>query len=124
MKKFVCTVCGYVHEGDAAPANCPVCKVPAEKFNEQKGEREWAAEHVVGVAQGVREDIIADLQFTLHPQSADLIYACPLATGSDIFLISVAVITYLDAGLQLEIPIVVDRPTVNLGEITGEFETR
>ena len=38
MKKFVCTVCGYVHEGDAAPANCPVCKVPAEKFNEQKDE--------------------------------------------------------------------------------------
>ena len=38
MKKFVCTVCGYVHEGEAAPANCPVCKVPAEKFNEQKGE--------------------------------------------------------------------------------------
>ncbi|MGO0916232.1 rubredoxin-like domain-containing protein [Clostridioides difficile] len=23
MKKFVCTVCGYIHEGDAAPAQCP-----------------------------------------------------------------------------------------------------
>ena len=32
MKKFVCTVCGYVHEGDAAPAECPICKAPAEKF--------------------------------------------------------------------------------------------
>ena len=46
MKKFVCTVCGYVHEGDAAPAECPVCHAPADKFKEQTGERSWAAEHV------------------------------------------------------------------------------
>ena len=32
MKKFVCSVCGYVHEGDAAPEKCPVCGVGAEKF--------------------------------------------------------------------------------------------
>ncbi|MGO1015028.1 rubredoxin-like domain-containing protein, partial [Clostridioides difficile] len=38
MKKFVCTVCGYIHEGDAAPAQCPVCKVGADKFEEMKGE--------------------------------------------------------------------------------------
>ena len=38
MKKFVCSVCGYVHEGDQAPEKCPQCKVPAEKFVEQKGE--------------------------------------------------------------------------------------
>ena len=53
MAKFVCTVCGYVHEGDSAPEFCPVCKAPASKFVEQKGEMTWAAEHVVGVAQGV-----------------------------------------------------------------------
>ena len=29
MKKFVCTVCGYIHEGDAAPEQCPICKAPA-----------------------------------------------------------------------------------------------
>ena len=52
MKKFVCTVCGYVHEGDSAPAECPICHAPAEKFKEQAGEKTWAAEHVVGVAQG------------------------------------------------------------------------
>ena len=55
--KFVCSVCGYVHEGDAAPERCPQCNVPADKFVVQAGEREWAAEHVVGVAQGVSEDI-------------------------------------------------------------------
>ena len=59
MKKFVCSVCGYVHEGDAAPEKCPVCGVPAEKFIEQGGEKTWAAEHVVGVAKGVSEDILA-----------------------------------------------------------------
>ena len=59
MSKFVCTVCGYVHEGDSAPEQCPVCKVGPDKFVEQKEEeRVWAAEHVVGVAQGVSEDII------------------------------------------------------------------
>ena len=63
MSKFVCTVCGYVHEGDSAPEQCPVCKVGPDKFVEQKEEeRVWAAEHVVGIAQGVSEDIIMDLR--------------------------------------------------------------
>ncbi len=62
MKKFVCSVCGYVHEGDAAPEFCPVCKAPASKFIEQGEEMTWAAEHVVGVAKGAPEDIIADLR--------------------------------------------------------------
>ena len=72
MKKFVCSVCGYVHEGDAAPAQCPQCKVPAEKFTEQKGEREWAAEHVVGVAQGVSEDIIMDLRANFEGECTEV----------------------------------------------------
>ncbi len=62
MSKFVCSVCGYVHEGDAPPANCPVCNAPAAKFQEQTGDKTWAAEHVVGVAQGVPEDILTDLR--------------------------------------------------------------
>ncbi len=49
MKKFVCSVCGYVHEGDAAPEFCPVCKVPASKFNEMSGEMKLAAEHEYGI---------------------------------------------------------------------------
>ena len=62
MKKFVCTVCGYVHEGDSAPAVCPVCKQPAEKFAEQGDKLTWAAEHVVGVAQGAPEEIMEGLR--------------------------------------------------------------
>ena len=49
MKKWVCQVCGYVHEGDTPPEKCPVCKVPAEKFSEVKGEMKLAAEHEYGV---------------------------------------------------------------------------
>ncbi len=61
-KKWICPVCGYVYEGPTPPEACPQCKVPGSKFTEQKGELSWAAEHIVGVAQGVREDIIADLR--------------------------------------------------------------
>ena len=62
LKKYICSVCGYVHEGEELPEFCPQCKVPASKFTEQGEERTWAAEHVVGVAQGVREDIMEDLR--------------------------------------------------------------
>ena len=62
MKKFVCQICGYVHEGDSAPEKCPVCGAPAEKFTEQSGELTWAAEHVLGVAKGVDPQIIEGLR--------------------------------------------------------------
>ena len=62
MSKFVCQVCGYVHEGPEAPERCPVCKVPAEKFTKQDAEMTWAAEHVIGVASDAPEDIKADLR--------------------------------------------------------------
>ena len=72
MKKWVCTVCGYVYEGENAPAECPQCHVPAEKFQEMAGERTWAAEHVVGVAQGVSEDIIADLRANFEGECSEV----------------------------------------------------
>ena len=72
MKKFVCSVCGYVHEGDSAPEKCPQCNVPASKFNEQSGERTWAAEHVVGVAKGVSEDIIMDLRANFEGECCEV----------------------------------------------------
>lgn len=72
MKKWICTVCGYVHEGDTPPEFCPVCKVPASKFEEQKGEMTWAAEHVVGVAQGVSEDIIMDLRANFEGECSEV----------------------------------------------------
>ena len=62
MKKFVCSVCGFVHEGDAPPESCQICKAPASKFVLQAGEITWAAEHVVGVAQGAPEAVISGLR--------------------------------------------------------------
>ena len=62
MKKFVCTVCGYVHEGETAPAECPLCHVGADKFVEQAGELVFADEHRIGVAQGVDERVIEGLR--------------------------------------------------------------
>ena len=72
MKKFVCSVCGYVHEGESAPAKCPVCNVPAEKFLEQGGDMTWAAEHVIGVAKGAPEDIIMDLRANFEGECTEV----------------------------------------------------
>lgn len=63
MKKFICTVCGYVHEGDSAPATCPQCKQPAEKFKEliESDKLQFVTEHELGVAKGTGEEMIRDL---------------------------------------------------------------
>ncbi|MGL4735899.1 MAG: rubredoxin-like domain-containing protein, partial [Cellulosilyticaceae bacterium] len=73
MKKYVCTVCGYVHEGDSAPEQCPVCKVGADKFKEQATTGlVWADEHVVGVAKGVDERIIEGLRANFEGECAEV----------------------------------------------------
>ena len=72
MAKFVCSVCGYVYEGEAAPEFCPLCKAPASKFIEQTEEKTWAAEHVVGVASDVPEDIKADLRANFEGECSEV----------------------------------------------------
>ena len=72
MAKWVCNVCGYVYEGDAAPEACPICKAPASKFTKQDGEMTWAAEHVVGIAQGVSEDILEDLRSNFKGECSEV----------------------------------------------------
>ena len=62
MKKFVCTVCGYIYEGETAPEKCPVCGVGSDKFIEQSGDLTFADEHVIGVAQGVDKEVIEALK--------------------------------------------------------------
>ena len=57
MKKFVCSVCGYVYEGTEAPEACPQCKAPKDKFKEVKSTGSFATVHEVGVAQGVDKEI-------------------------------------------------------------------
>ena len=72
MKKWVCSVCGYVYEGEKAPDQCPICKAPAEKFVEQADEMTWAAEHVIGVASDVPEDIKADLRANFEGECSEV----------------------------------------------------
>ena len=62
-KKFICTVCGYVYEGEHAPEKCPMCGVPASKFKEltEDSAMQFVAEHEVGVAKGCDEEMIKDL---------------------------------------------------------------
>lgn len=72
MAKFVCTVCGYVREGASAPEFCPVCKAPAEKFVEQKGEMSYATEHVVGVAAGVDAEIVEGLRMNFSGECTEV----------------------------------------------------
>ena len=72
MAKYVCSVCGYVYEGDEPPASCPVCKAPAEKFVKQGGDVTWAAEHVVGVAQGAPEDILEGLRMNFQGECTEV----------------------------------------------------
>lgn len=73
MAKWVCQVCGYVHEGDSAPEACPQCKAPASKFSKQEeGEMQWAAEHVLGVADGSSEDIMEDLRMNFNGECTEV----------------------------------------------------
>ncbi|MGI6118541.1 MAG: NADH peroxidase [Bilifractor sp.] len=72
MKKWVCSVCGYVYEGENPPAQCPVCKAPAEKFVLQGEELTWASEHVIGVASDVPEDIKNDLRANFEGECSEV----------------------------------------------------
>ena len=59
MAKYVCSVCGYVFEGDAAPEFCPQCKAPASKFNLATGDASFATVHIVG--EGAKDKVEADV---------------------------------------------------------------
>ncbi|TCO74938.1 NADH peroxidase [Marinisporobacter balticus] len=73
MKKFVCKVCGYVHEGEEAPDVCPICKVTKEKFVLQSEEvLAWADEHFIGVAKDADPEIVAGLRENFVGECAEV----------------------------------------------------
>ena len=72
MAKYVCNVCGYVHEGPEAPDACPVCRAPKSKFTEQSEDMVWAAEHTLGVAQGVDPEIIEGLRMNFNGECSEV----------------------------------------------------
>ena len=74
MKKFVCPVCGYIHEGDAAPDRCPQCGCPGAKFLEKaaEGKMTWACEHIVGSAQGLDEEVVKGLRMNFTGECTEV----------------------------------------------------
>ena len=72
-KKFVCTVCGYIHEGEEAPAQCPQCKAPASKFKELVDtELTFVTEHVIGIAKDVDPEIKKGLQANFEGECTEV----------------------------------------------------
>ena len=73
MKKYVCAVCGYVHEGNEPPEKCPQCGAPKEKFHEAKQQStQWADEHRIGVAQGVDAEVYEGLKANFNGECTEI----------------------------------------------------
>lgn len=71
--KFVCSVCGYVYEGNEAPEKCPQCGAPASKFNKAtEGEKTYVTEHVVGVAKDVDAEILQGLRDNFNGECTEV----------------------------------------------------
>ena len=73
-KKFICTVCGYVHEGDEAPEKCPLCGAPKSKFKEldESAALEFVTEHEIGVAKGTDDEMIKDLNAHFNGECSEV----------------------------------------------------
>ena len=73
-KKFICTVCGYVHEGDEAPEKCPLCGAPKSKFKELTADEalKFVTEHQIGVAKGTDDQMIADLNAHFNGECSEV----------------------------------------------------
>lgn len=73
MKKFVCTICGYIHEGDAAPESCPQCQAPASKFVvKEEGALQWADEHRIGVAKDIDPEVYEGLKMNFMGECTEV----------------------------------------------------
>ena len=83
-KKWICTVCGYVHEGDTPPDRCPQCKVPASKFKELEEDNvTYAAEHVLGVAKDVDPEILQGLRDHFNGECSEVGQYLAMARQAD-----------------------------------------
>ena len=86
-KKFICAVCGYIYEGDAAPEKCPICKAPASKFSELKdeGETTYATVHRIGDGkpEGVSQEMIDDLRNHFNGECSEVGMYLAMARQAD-----------------------------------------
>jgi rubrerythrin len=83
MKKFICGICGYVHEGETPPLKCPLCKAGGESFYEKKGALAWADEHKIGIAKDAPEDIKCDLRANFQAECSEVGMYLAMARQAD-----------------------------------------
>jgi rubrerythrin len=84
MEKYICTVCGYVHEGNEAPDKCPQCNAPKEKFKlSEAGERQWADQHFIGVAKDVDPEIVEGLRMNFTGECTEIGMYLAMARQAD-----------------------------------------
>ncbi|MEA4912485.1 MAG: ferritin family protein [Oscillospiraceae bacterium] len=72
MKKYVCTICGYVYNGENPPEFCPQCKAPASKFKEVAGDMSFATVHEVGIAKGCEQDVVEGLRMNFNGECSEV----------------------------------------------------
>ena len=84
-KKFICTVCGYVHEGNEAPEKCPLCGAPASKFKVLTADEalKFVTEHQIGVAKGCDDEMIADLNAHFNGECSEVGMYLAMARQAD-----------------------------------------
>ena len=83
MKKFVCSVCGYVYEGEEAPTTCPQCKAPKEKFVEKKDGASFACEHEIGIAAGIDKEVYDGLVANFNGECCEVGMYIAMARQAD-----------------------------------------
>ena len=83
MKKWICKVCGYVHEGDQAPEQCPICKATSNKFELMSGELVWADEHRIGVAEGLDSWVVDELRMNFEGECKEVGMYLAMARQAD-----------------------------------------
>ncbi len=104
-KNFICSVCGYVHEGDAAPAICPICGVPAEKFTEQLVEVfEDGEMGKLAAATGLSAEVLAkaDSIVAKYPQARSATLPLIHLAQENLGYVSEAAMKWIAAKLEIE----------------------
>lgn len=69
--KYVCPVCGYVHEGEKIEF-CPICKAKMVEAVEESANELWKDDHKVGIAQGLDEEIVKGLRDNFNGECSEV----------------------------------------------------
>lgn len=72
MNRYICTICGYIHEGDSPPDICPVCKADKSKFKPLNSNLEFKSEHKIGTNSKIDEELIEDLRANFNGECTEV----------------------------------------------------